>query len=278
MADAADSQYSPSGRTRVPVQVDSDEMGDLMADYVELDEDEKWTAILAVDGWKPMEHAPHNAEVDAHIERCFGPPETILRERLSKFVQLDIHVIPPFRNRTFTTYVTSGMSDLAMTAPEGFEDWARAELVIALPGSPADHVDASGQRHYLIDHMRNYARRPHAMGSCFILGHTIGSLDADETIGPDTTLSAHLLSRPVLSPVVDSMDAFRAELSNGTAVNFLALEPIHADELDLKEKQGSDVLIDRLEAANVFELYNPARASVAPQKERGFSLKRLLGG
>jgi hypothetical protein len=136
-----------------------------------------------------------------------------------------------------------------------------------------------GRHHYLIDHLRNYARRPHAMGLCFILGDTIGAMEPDETIGPDTRMTAHLLARPVLTPVVDAMDAFRMTASTGEIVNFLALEPIHDDELDLKLKQGSHVLIEQLEDAGHFELYDPNRASVvAPPKAKGFSLKRMFGG
>jgi len=249
-----------------------------MTDYVDLEEDKHWLGILTADGWSPMEHAPVNTEVEAHIAQSFGEPHTVLHETMSKFVHLDIHVIPPSNGRDFTTYVTSGMSDLPTRAPEGHSDWERAELVMALPGYPQTHVDELGRYHYMIDHLRNYARRPHAMGHCFILGDTIGTGDADEMIGPDTRLCGHLLSRPIVSPIVNAMDAFRATLSTGECVNFLTLQPVHADELNLKAKQSADVLIDLLEATNVFELYDPDRASVAPQKERGFSLKRLFGG
>ena len=249
-----------------------------MTEHIDLDEDEDWVAALMSDGWSGMGHAPHNWEVDAHIRCCFGQADAVLHERLSKFVQLDVHVIRPTAGRDFTTYVTSGMSDLAMNVPDSFADWRRAELVIALPGSPETHFDQAGRRHYLIDHLRNYARRPHALGSCFILGDTIGPFEGEETIGPDTRLSAYILARPVVTPIVEPMDAFRASLSTGESVNFFALEPIYADELDLKLNQGSDVLIARLEAANAFELYDPDRPSVATQKARGFSLKRLLGG
>jgi hypothetical protein len=244
-----------------------------MTGYRDIDEDEEWVAALTADGWAPMEHAPINPEVDEHIRRCFGEPETVLHEHLSKYIHLDINVIPPSRGRTFTTYVTSGMSDVAMKVPAALPDWARAELVIALPGPPEDHVDENGRGHYLIDQMRAYARRPHAVGTFFMLGHTVGPLD-DDPIGPDTQLSACVLSRAMISPIVDSIAAFRATLSTGECVNFLALEPIYADELDLKQKRGSDALIERLEAAQVFELYDPGRASVAPQK---FNLMRMFG-
>ena len=249
-----------------------------MADYVDLNEDQEWSAILSGDGWSRLSHPPLNNEVEDHIARCFGEPETILCETLSKFVQLDIHVIPPSAGRDFTTYVTSGMSDRPSQAPDGFADWARAELVMALPGSPRAHIDAAGGRHYLIDALRNYARRPHAMGTCFLLGDTIGTTEPDEEIGPDTRLSAYLLARPLLTPIVQASDAFRASLSTGEAVTFLALQPIHADELELKQQQGSEALVERLETAGVYELYDPDRPSVAMQKPKGFSLKRLFGG
>jgi hypothetical protein len=243
-----------------------------MTNAFDFDEDEEWTAALAADGWGPMEHAPINAEIDAHIRRCFGEPATILHEHLSKFVNLDVYVIAPTRGRTFTTYVTSGMSDQPMAAPVGLPEWTRAELVIALQGPPEMHVDADGHFHYLIEQLRAYARRPHAVKSYYMLGDTVGPLD-EEPLGPDTQMDAAIFSRPVLSPIIDAMAAFRAHLSNGEVVNFLAVEPIHADELELRAKRGADALIPRLEAAQVFELYNPERPSVAPQK---FSLMRMF--
>jgi hypothetical protein len=246
-----------------------------MTDVIDFNDDEDWAAALIADGWSPMGHSPHNREVDDHIRRCFGDSGDVLREHLSKYVHIDIHVIGPSRGRTFTTYVTSGMSDLPMTAPTAMSDWARAELVLALPGAPETHVDDAGRYHYLIELMRSYARRPHALRTFVSLGDAIGPLDESEPLGPDTRLRASILSRPVISPIVDSIAAFRAILSSGDAVNFLGIEPIYADELELKQKRGADGLIERLEAAQVFELYNPRRPSVAPQK---FDLKRLWGG
>jgi hypothetical protein len=244
-----------------------------MTNAFDFEEDEDWTAALAADGWKAMAHEPINREVDEHIRRCFGEPDTVLHEHLSKYVHLDVFVIAPSRGRTFTTYVTSGMSNRPLEAPVQLPDWSRTELVLALPGSPEDHVDGNGQFHYMIEQLRAYARRPHAVGSYYLLGHTIGPLD-DDPLGPDTEMVAAVLSRAVISPVVDSLAAFRAHLDSGECVNFLAVEPIYADELELKMKRGPDALIERLEASQVFELYNPTRASVAPQK---FNLKRMFG-
>jgi hypothetical protein len=244
-----------------------------MTNAFDFDEDEDWAAALTADGWAPMTHDPINQEVGEHIRRCFGEPDTVLHEHLSKYVHLDVFVIAPSRDRTFTTYVTSGMSDRPMQAPVQMPEWSRAELLIALPGPPEDHVDEQGRFHYLIEQMRAYARRPHAVGSYYTLGQTVGPLD-DDPIGPDTEMTAAVLSRAVLSPIIDSIAAFRASLSTGEAVNFLAVEPIYPDELELKMKRGPDALIQRLEGAQAFELYNPARASVAPQK---FNLKRMFG-
>jgi hypothetical protein len=244
-----------------------------MTNAFDFDEDEDWTAALAADGWTTMTHEPINLEVAEHIRRCFGEPDTVLHEHLSKYVHLDVFVIAPSRGRTFTTYVTSGMSDRPMQTPVQLPEWSRAELVIALPGPPEDHVDGNGRFHYMIEQMRAYARRPHAVGSYYMLGHTVGPLD-DDPIGPDTDMTAAVLSRAIISPIVDSIAAFRTLLSTGEAVNFLAVEPIYPDELELKLKRGPDALIQRLEGAQVFELYNPARPCVAPQK---FNLKRMFG-
>ncbi|HEX4180191.1 MAG TPA: suppressor of fused domain protein [Caulobacteraceae bacterium] len=250
-----------------------------MTEAIDFDEGPEWAAALMADGWSPMAHPLLNQEVDDHIRRCFGEADEVLHEHLSKYVHLDIHVIRPTRGRTFTTYVTSGMSDLPMKTPLQFPEWARAELVIALPGPPETHIDTFGRRHYLIELMRSYARRPHALGTFYRLGQALDPLGESEPIGPDTGLTACLTARPMLTPIVDSLTAFRATLGDGAPVNFLALEPIYPDEFDvvLKHKRGAEELIERLEEAQVFELYNPERASVA-RPARGFSLKRLLGG
>jgi hypothetical protein len=222
------------------------------------DEEEEFPSDLWDLGWRPLDHEPINEEVEAHIERCFGPVETVLHELLSSHVHLDVNVIPPVGGRDFTLYVTSGMSDLPMKVDEGVEDaesWNRAELLIALPGPPIDRRD-----HYLVHDLRTMARYPHAQERWLCHGHTVGG---EEVIGPDTAMTGYILDWPSISPLVDPTEACELKLRNGELVHFFALVPIYPEELDLKLAKGSQTLLDRLERSGVSELYRPDRGNAA---------------
>src|SRR6185436_4391680 len=84
--------------------------------------------------WAPpnMEDSSMEAISD-HVARHIGPIEMVWHEILSDLVHIDVHQIAPTADRPFWTLVTTGMSDVAMAAPEGCEDWAFAELMICLP-------------------------------------------------------------------------------------------------------------------------------------------------
>lgn len=217
---------------------------------------------LWAEGWRPMDHPPLNDEVEAHIERSFGKPATVLHELLSLQVHVDVNVIPPSAGRSFTTYVTSGMSDLPMSV-EGIDDperWSRAELVMALPGPPETHAG-----HHLISTLRKYARFPHAQKTWLGYGHSLGG-EEDGPIAEDTRLSGYILGLPIVSPQGDPSRSWELELRDGGCVHFFSLVPIYPEELALKLAKGSDALVSRFDRAGVTEVYRPDRASaVAPR-------------
>jgi hypothetical protein len=245
-----------------------------MEQFDEPDEGEPFYDLWQ-EGWRPLNHGPLNEEVEAHIERCFGKASTVVHELLSLHVHLDVNVIPPSRGRRFTTYVTSGMSDLPMKVPDpiGPKSWSRAELVIALPGPPESHED-----HYLIDRMRNLARYPHIAGTWLGLGHTLQA-EGGEALGDDTRLSGFVFGMPIACPLTSSIEAFELTLETGELVHFFALVPIYPEELALKLKDGnSDRLFELLDAAQATELYAPNRSNgalIAPPKSRGLFAKFL---
>lgn len=226
---------------------------------------------LWLDGWHPMDHPPINEEVEDHIERTFGKIDTVLHEILSSYVHLDVNVIPPSHGRDFTTYVTSGMSDLPMkvTGIARPDYWSRAELLIALPGAPDQHVN-----HHLTSSMRNFARYPHREETWLAVGHTIGDPD-DGPIAEDTRMCAYLLGPPVVTPLCESSRCCELKLNDGGCVHFFAIYPIHPDELALKLKKGSDSLFDLFARAEVTEVYRPDRPSAVRSKRR-LELPRFL--
>src|SRR5262249_10025490 len=71
--------------------------------------------------------------VDNHIEKHIGKIETVLHEIVSPTIHLDVHVVLANERRPYHTLVTSGMAELPMTVPHGYEDSRFAELMICLP-------------------------------------------------------------------------------------------------------------------------------------------------
>lgn len=63
--------------------------------------------------------------IGAHIERHLGPIHRVFHELVSDVVHLDVHWVQPTPERPWHNLVTSGMSDLAMSAPEGAGDCPR---------------------------------------------------------------------------------------------------------------------------------------------------------
>ncbi len=72
-------------------------------------------------------------QIEAHIEEHLGEVDQVWHEMVSDLVHIDIYQIPPTVDRPFWTLVTTGMSDLPMTVPEGAEDYTYAELMLCLP-------------------------------------------------------------------------------------------------------------------------------------------------
>src|SRR5215475_89795 len=85
---------------------------------------------------KPFQIAEGDAEalqsIEAHIEKQSGKIETVTHEIAYDLVHIDDHVGEPAAERNFHTLITSGMSDLPMTVPDGAEGVRFAELLICL--------------------------------------------------------------------------------------------------------------------------------------------------
>jgi hypothetical protein len=101
--------------------------------------------------------------IDDHIERHLGPVDFVFHQLASDLVHVDLHVVPPSDERPFLTIVTSGMSDLAMTGPDGAEELRYAELMIALPSDwPLDPDALKNERHHWpLRALEFLARLPH---------------------------------------------------------------------------------------------------------------------
>lgn len=200
----------------------------------------------------PKTAAANLKAITAHVDGILGQSAQHLHERYSPDnVHIDLLHYPPITSRDFHYLVTSGMSDLPMTASRNAD---RLELAIALP--PEWDMSPLGLQNRAtwepIKLLKILARYPHANRTFFEKGHTI-PLGDEKLLSP---MNAALLMPPVLIPeLVPPLETANVR------IRFLAVYLIHRDELDLKLSRF-DELLSKFAEAEVTELYDLSRPSV----------------
>src|SRR5690625_6708852 len=76
--------------------------------------------------------AVRRAAFEGHLPEFLGDRVTVLSERASRHIHLDVYVFEPSAEVPHITLVTAGMSDLPMPVP-GSGAQLRMELMLALP-------------------------------------------------------------------------------------------------------------------------------------------------
>jgi hypothetical protein len=208
--------------------------------------------------------APHSDNLDAvenHIRAHLGEPERVFHELISTTVHIDVHIVPATPERPWISLVTSGMSDLPMTVPEGAEDWRFAELMIRVPADwPLSQEDFKDEANYWpVRWLKQLARLPHEYGSWLSYGHSIPNGNPPEPFAPGCPFTG-----VVLSPPWTGGEGFATlYLIDGTPVHFWSVVPLHPAEIDFKLKLGSEALFERLAAAGASDLVDLSRPAVA---------------
>lgn len=189
-------------------------------------------------------------EIDAHITKYIGSPETVLHEVVSPTVHIDIHVVEPSTERNFYTLVTSGMSDKPMNSPiEGLE---YAELVICLPPRwELNEKSIFDERNYWpIRQLKYLARLPHEFDTWIWASHTIPNGDPPVPFADNIKMSCSLLAYPRMFGEGVWTLSVRADKE----IHFLSLIPIFDEEMEFKLEQGADALYARFDEHRVCEL------------------------
>ncbi|OJW13679.1 MAG: hypothetical protein BGO49_29565 [Planctomycetales bacterium 71-10] len=219
--------------------------------------------------WTPPESSGANLKaVEAHLAKYIAPVENVFHELVSDLVHLDILMIPPTVDRPFHVLVTSGMSDLAMTVPEGMEFFRRAELLIALPADwPLEGPRFEDERAYWpIRWLKTLGRLPHEYQTWLGYGHTVPNGDPAEPIA-DTRFTGVMLNFAAWLPA----EFFRLELSEGEGVCFYQMTPLYPEEMAFKLAKGAEPLDDLFDARGIDFVLDVGRANVA-KKRRWFGL------
>jgi hypothetical protein len=222
---------------------------------------------------KPFEHAVGDPEslqvIGGHIARHVGDPATVFHEIVSDLVHIDIHVVAPTPARNYYTLVTTGMSDRPMNVPKGMENFSHLELFLSLPPTwPMDEKAApfKDERNYWpIRLLKILARLPHEYDTWLGLHHTMPNGDPPAPWADNTRLSGAMITIPHLVPA----EFASVEVRPGKKVWFLAVTPLHPEEMVFKLKKGGEALDALLEKEGVTELLDPQRKNACRKKFLG---------
>lgn len=234
--------------------------------------DDKLVSLSGAPIWRHDEEAPFKAaggemcleEISAHIDANLGPVETVFHELVSDTVHIDIHFVLPTPARPFTTLVTSGMSDLPMSVPEGSAAPRYAELMITLP--PDWKLDSesfnSEEWYWPLRLLKTLARLPHKYSTWLGLGHTMPNGDPSEPYAPNTRLSGAMIIPPLSAP--ESFHTLR--IDEEKTIAFYSVLPLYSAEMDLKLRKGANALFDKLDAKHIGDVVDLQRPDVAKKR------------
>lgn len=203
-------------------------------------------------------------QISAHVEAHLGPIQTVYHEIASDTVHIDVHIVPANADFPFLRLVTSGMSDLPMTVPEGVDAPRHLELVATLPGDwKLDEASMQDERWYWpVRLIKTLARFPHKYSTWLGWGHSMPNGDPAEPYADDTALCG-----VVLLPSVTVPEAFHwLDIDADKRIEFLSLVPLYREEMELKLRKGSDALLEKLGKHDLSDVIDPRRINVARKR------------
>lgn len=206
--------------------------------------------------------------VSNHIEKVIGEIALVFHEIVSDIIHIDIYWIKPTEERPFHTLVTSGMSDLPMTIPEGYNINKYCELCILLPPSwnietvLSDPESCNEEDYWPIRWLKIVARFVHEYKTWVGYGHTIPNGENAEGFASNTKLGCMML----LPSTSLGNEFFELKVNEEKSINFYCLYPIYKEEMDFKIKKGSDALINKLSSNHVLDIVDKNRINVCLKK------------
>ncbi|MEM8816692.1 MAG: suppressor of fused domain protein [Pseudomonadota bacterium] len=194
------------------------------------------------------------------MEKHIGAIERIYQEPAGRDFPLELLHVAPQTKRPFHVFVTRGVSNRAMRVPREMEEFARAELLLALPAAWPVAGEANENHDWPLQWLRRIGRLPYEFDTWIGWGHSIPNGDPPAPIA-DTGFAGVCLAPPYwLKP-----EFFQLKTALGETVCFYDLVPVYADELALKLNEGFGELEKCFEKAATGFILDVNRKSVAPQ-------------
>ncbi|NQX63969.1 suppressor of fused domain protein [Paenibacillus qinlingensis] len=197
--------------------------------------------------------------ISQHVEKYIGPIQSVFHEIVSDLVHIDILYVAPTKERNYITLVTSGMSNLPMTVPEGAEAFRYAELIICLPPDweLSNEIIQKEENYWPIRILKMLARLPHEYNTWLYAAHTIPNNNPPEPYASNTKLMGMMLTIPSIVEQINEF--FTLTVSSDKEIHFFSLTPLYSEEMDYKLKHGAEALFEKLDKASVNELLDPRR-------------------
>ena len=182
--------------------------------------------------------------VENHIEKYIGTIDSVFHELISDTVHIDVYIVQATKERPFKTLITSGMSDLPMNVPEGYEEMKYAELMMFLPADWELSQEAFKDDHnyFPIAVLKELARFPHLYNTAIGTGHTIQNGVPILPYSEKTELCCAMLLPPIILP-----QAFH-ELKCGKdkTIYFYNLFLLYENEMQYKMDYGLEAILDKM--------------------------------
>jgi len=204
--------------------------------------------------------------VQDRIEDWLGPIEaTWCVGRIEDRVHVDLHWVPPTPAHPWHWILTTGMSELPMDPPEGFEDCRFAEVYICLPPDWPLALEMRGNRDaaWPVGLLAELAQFPHQSGKWMWFGHTFTKAPI-KPIVPGVGFVSTLLGPPISMP-----RGFNGiSIDEGRTVWYFSALPIFRQERALAMRRGSQSLLGRFQEAGVTDLLDVHRPNLAGRRRR----------
>lgn len=203
-------------------------------------------------------------QISSHIEAHLGKVASVFHEIVSDTVHIDVHFVKPSEDFRFARLVTSGMSDLPMTIPEGVEAPRFTELLVTLPEDWRLDRDSFKEEtwYWPVRLLKGLARLPHKYSTWLGFGHTVPNGDPPEPYAPSTQLCGAIILPSVTVPE----EFHKLRIDERKEITFFAVVPLYGEEMNLKLRSGSGKLLDKFDSMKVTDIVDPLRRNVARKR------------
>ncbi len=203
--------------------------------------------------WQPPTGEECIEEISNHIERHIGKIDMVFHELVSDTVHIDVHWVKSTKERPFHTLVTSGMSDLPMSVPDGVVGCTSyMELMFTLPEywQLSNEAINDEKWYWPIRELKYLARFPHKYDTWLGWGHTLPNGNPAQLFAENTALNSVIILPSVNVPE----NFYSLTINDNKTTEFFSVVPLYQEEMELKLRKGSDELLDKFDKHGINDI------------------------